>query len=254
MAGDWLKVEKDTPDKPEVLALAARLGVTRAVAFLACFDFWCWADSQTTDGNARSVSPGAVDDVVGLPGFASALAEVGWLHIRNNAVQVPNFGQHMGQSSKRRALTAKRVRDHTRRQANAELTQPALGFASLEKSKRKKKDPPQPPANGPPDFDRFWAAYPRKEAKKDARKVWDKLRPDPALVARILDAVERRKRSDDWLREGGRFIPHPSTWLNGRRWEDETAAHAGDSWDAPARDPTDDELRDLLGGAPDGDF
>ncbi len=71
------------------------------------------------------------------------------------------------------------------------------------------------------EFDRFWDTYPRKIAKEAARKAWVRLKPDAALVGTILAAVARHRASNDWQREGGRFVPHPATWLNGRRWEDE---------------------------------
>ena len=43
---------------------------------------------------------------------------------------------------------------------------------------------------------------------------------DPALVETILVAVARQRQSEQWQREGGRFIPMPATWINGRRWDD----------------------------------
>ena len=70
-------------------------------------------------------------------------------------------------------------------------------------------------------FDRFWTAYPRKEGKPKAKAVFDKLKPDDELLQRMLDSIERWKRTDQWQEDGGRYIPHPSTWLNQRRWEDE---------------------------------
>ena len=70
-------------------------------------------------------------------------------------------------------------------------------------------------------FDVFWSAYPRKVHKADAVKMWERLAPDDHLLDVMLAALEWQVRSDQWTRDGGRFIPHPSTWLNGRRWEDE---------------------------------
>lgn len=70
-------------------------------------------------------------------------------------------------------------------------------------------------------FDRFWVAYPRHQGKEAARKVWEKLNPDAALLEIMLSALERQRASDQWRRDGGQFIPYPATWLNGRRWEDE---------------------------------
>lgn len=70
-------------------------------------------------------------------------------------------------------------------------------------------------------FDRFWAAYPRKTAKPDAIRAFGKIKPDEALLGTMLAAIERQKQTAQWQEDGGRFIPHPSTWLNGHRWEDE---------------------------------
>ena len=71
-------------------------------------------------------------------------------------------------------------------------------------------------------FEQFWAAYPRKQNKERARRAWKKLNPDVALCQTMSAALERDKRSEQWRRDGGEFIPHPSTWLNNRRWEDES--------------------------------
>ena len=72
-----------------------------------------------------------------------------------------------------------------------------------------------------PLFDEFWKLYPRKESKRQAKKAWLKLNPTQELFDLIANALEYRKRTKEWLAEGGRYIPHPATWLNGRRWEDE---------------------------------
>lgn len=72
-------------------------------------------------------------------------------------------------------------------------------------------------------FDIFWRAYPKKKAKKDARKAFEKISPDAALLANILAALDRAKASRDWRKDAGQFVPYPATWLNGERWEDDTA-------------------------------
>lgn len=71
------------------------------------------------------------------------------------------------------------------------------------------------------DFERFWEAYPRKVAKADALKAFEKNVPEP-LLATVLNALEKQKRSESWIKDGGKFIPYPATWLNGKRWEDES--------------------------------
>ena len=75
-------------------------------------------------------------------------------------------------------------------------------------------------------FNQFWSAYPRKEAKQNAIRAWNKLRPDEALTRQILAAVERFRLDPQWSKENGQFIPHPATFLNGRRWEDVLSAQS----------------------------
>lgn len=80
-------------------------------------------------------------------------------------------------------------------------------------------------------FEQFWNAYPknRRKKKEAARKAWRKLNPDLALCRIMAAALERDKRSGDWQRDGGAYIPYPSSWLNGKRWEDEPEGGPGDS-------------------------
>ena len=76
-------------------------------------------------------------------------------------------------------------------------------------------------------FDRFYAAYPRKQGKSKAMDAFKKLSPDEALLNAMLSALEVQKTSAQWTKDGGQFIPHPATWLNQRRWEDEAMPQNG---------------------------
>lgn len=76
-------------------------------------------------------------------------------------------------------------------------------------------------------FTLFWQEYPRKAAKAAALKAWQKLNPSPELVERILAHVRDHKRSQDWIKDGGQFVPYPATFLNGRRWEDDIPPDTG---------------------------
>ena len=75
-----------------------------------------------------------------------------------------------------------------------------------------------------PAFDAFYREYPKKIAKQDAIKAWGTIRPDAEMTEKIMRGLDRWKKSEDWNRDGGRFIPYPATWLRGRRWEDEVPA------------------------------
>jgi len=66
-------------------------------------------------------------------------------------------------------------------------------------------------------FDQFWASYPRREAKKDAKKAWAQAHGDKHIDA-ILSALAWQRRTDSWVRG---FVPYAATYLRGERWEDE---------------------------------
>lgn len=73
-------------------------------------------------------------------------------------------------------------------------------------------------------FARFWKAYPKKRSKGQAERVFFRIDPDERLLATMIATIERAMTSEDWLKEGGKFIPYPATWLGARGWEDEIAA------------------------------
>lgn len=108
MAGDWIKVEKATARKPEVLRLADLLNIHPDHAFGLCVRFWFWCDDQLDSCHAPSVTNVTLDCVVGHTGFATALLEVGWLHARNGSLEVPNFDRHLSDSAKKRADSLRR--------------------------------------------------------------------------------------------------------------------------------------------------
>lgn len=95
-----------------------------------------------------------------------------------------------------------------------------------EQNRREQKGKEQNPALGADGFDRFWAAYPKKKAKDDARKAWAKRNPDESLLAVMLRALGRQQQSPDWQKESGRYVPFPATWLNAGRWTDEAEVNA----------------------------
>jgi hypothetical protein len=70
------------------------------------------------------------------------------------------------------------------------------------------------------EFDKFWATYPKKVAKADARKAWlqtKDVRPD---ITTVINAVTAACKTEQWMKSGGAFIPYPATWLRGERWDD----------------------------------
>lgn len=73
------------------------------------------------------------------------------------------------------------------------------------------------------EFELFWKAYPKKRGgKKNALKAWSKAQDRPDISI-ILTAIESAKRTDQWKKDNGQFIPYPATWLNRGMWADEGA-------------------------------
>ena len=70
------------------------------------------------------------------------------------------------------------------------------------------------------EFEVFWKEYPNKTGKGKAFESWLKVNPDSSLQAQILDSIEKHKKSRGWQEEDGKYIPHPTTWLNRQSWED----------------------------------
>ena len=71
----------------------------------------------------------------------------------------------------------------------------------------------------PERFAKFWAFYPRGEAKQAAIRAWDKLQPSDELIDTMAQALKRQVASESWQQGFG--IPYASSWLNQQRWTDE---------------------------------
>lgn len=76
------------------------------------------------------------------------------------------------------------------------------------------------------DFERWYAAYPRKKARDRARAAFFARMREGIPADEIIAGLSRHVFDD---RE--RFIPYPATWLNGGSWRDET----GDMFDPALR-------------------
>lgn len=80
-------------------------------------------------------------------------------------------------------------------------------------------------------FNEFWEKYPRKINKKKAKDKYVKS-VDEETHKKIIKDLEVRKNSNFW--EDEQYIPHPTTYLNGERWNDEIETNANTSiYDTP---------------------
>lgn len=204
MAGDWIKMECATPDKPEVLAITASMGWDDPDLTVGkLFRVWRWFDQHTTDGNAAGVTEALLDRIALAKGFAAAMVDCGWLVLTDNGACLPKFGLHCGRTAKERAQTAKRVAAH---KANADgngenvtnsVTKSVSGALPREEKRREEKKEQKTHAASddacvPEAFEEAWQAYPKREGSNSRRaavKAWNaRIRAgvDPAeLVAGV---------------------------------------------------------------------
>lgn len=77
-----------------------------------------------------------------------------------------------------------------------------------------------------PGWMRFWDAYPKRVAKKEARKAWAQINPTPAQVDAMVEALAWQREEPSWQKDGRQFVPFPASWLRAMRWTDERPTSA----------------------------
>lgn len=238
MAGDWIKLELTTCDKPEVYVIAEALGIRDPDTVLGkLIRVWAWADQQTFDGNADSVTRLLLDRITGVKGFADAMIKCGWLVENGNGLTFPNFDRHNGKTAKTRALT----RDRVAKSRNAKVTIPALPREEIEKSNKsisstsvdgagssKKKPTKTTRREYASAFEKWWTHYPRLVGKPSAAKAFDSamkriqlersLTEVDALAWLVSRTTAYAERVQDCDQDK---IKHPGPWLNDDRFNDE---------------------------------
>lgn len=124
MAGDWIKVEHTTPDKPELVRMASALRADQDMVMGKLLRVWIWADANSVNGASIGVTEAFIDRLAVRRGFAAALRSVGWLAGEDGALTFPQFARHNGNSAKARVETNRRVTEH--RERNKNVTPPPL--------------------------------------------------------------------------------------------------------------------------------
>lgn len=92
---------------------------------------------------------------------------------------------------------------------------------------RSKNTPPTPKGESksvladPDGFLELWAAYPLKTGRGAAVKAYAALKPSKQLQQTMLEGLATWRKHERWIKDGGKYRHHASTWLNQRLWEDE---------------------------------
>lgn len=253
----WLKVESDTPEKPEVRRMARSLEIDPDTVMGKLVRVWAYFDRHTVDGRVDGLVDGDVDAVACMPGFAAAMRTVGWLtsDAETGALVLPNFGRHNGETAKSRALRSTRQARWRSGRVDGIVDGGASTPASTREEKRREEilaTPPIPPEGEassppkrrrapavkvapvyPPEFETWWGIYRvlgNPGGKLAALRAWQQLPEDDRI------ALPERTRAYIGRRAGASsrgvhipFAPHGSTFINGRRWDDVFAADITDT-------------------------
>lgn len=137
MAGDWIKMRCDLDTDPAVIRVGRMTGLDTFAVVGRLHALWAWADRHTGDGSMDGVLVDDVDARVDAPGFARALAAVGWLVYTDDGIRLPHFSRHMGSGSKARVARAqrqKRWRDKKREAVDGKRLHVDVYTASTETS------------------------------------------------------------------------------------------------------------------------
>lgn len=142
MAGDWIKVEKSTLNKPEVRAISRLMGVSVQEALGTLLAFWCWLDDVLVDAHVDACVDADVDAQFGT-GFSAALKVVGWATFERSEdgltgrMLIANSGRHFGETSKKRALKSERQARWRANHVDAHVDAPVDAVASTRKEKKR---------------------------------------------------------------------------------------------------------------------
>jgi hypothetical protein len=93
----------------------------------------------------------------------------------------------------------------------------------VELEREKKEKEKEKASQADIDFEKFYNSYPKKVGRIKAENVWKKTKSKMPPIEKIISKIEELKKSDQWTKDGGEFIPHPATWLNRGGWDDEVS-------------------------------
>ena len=223
----WVKLDDAILDNHKIIR-AGPLGFMLHVAAIT------WCGRNLTDGLIPKCKARLLLEHERFPDLAQVMVEVGLWHDRGDCWEVHDYLEYNPSRAdvlaKREAISEVRAEAGRLGGKQSGITRRSKAEANAEANVKQNRSPVPVPvpkrsrslrsllSESNPDFDQFWAAYPRKTGKGAARKAWEQLRP---ALAAVLEALAWQVKQDRWRAERGKYIPHPATWLTQGRWEDE---------------------------------
>lgn len=120
--------------------------------------------------------------------------------------------------------------DDYKAELEGKLTDIRDGFTPHKPVESSENGKPKPPKKDYhlPEFTTFYEAYPNKKDKQKATTAWKNIQSlNESLIKDIMQGLEAQKNTHEWAKDAGQYIPLPTTWIHGRRWEDEVIPGGG---------------------------
>lgn len=212
MSGGWIKLYRSLLDDPVwTTATGDQKAVLIVILLTASHERnqWFW------QGRKFEVQPG---QFVSSLGSLAAKAGVSIKSVRSAIARFEKLGFLANESAKTGRLISILNWSSYQVSEDSPGKEVGKGRAKTGQVSRRVEGKKEDPLVG---WDEFWLAFPRKVGKTDAIRAWKRLNPTSDLQKNILASLEQHKSTDQWKKDGGKYVPHPATWLNGRRWEDE---------------------------------
>lgn len=238
----WVESHQALRDHPKVVKLSRQLGIGRRDAVGLLHYLWWWALDHAEDGDITEYDADDMAAAVDWEGDAELLVKAllgcgpgtkpGFLEQCGDRVVLHDWWNYAGK------LVAKRRSDRERQRANRaaspadpmdvhRTSQDRPSTSQVTEPNRTNNHPSSADADGvsvEQDFDPWWFSYPRKVGRAAALVAYRKARK-VASAEDITGGLDRSKAQ--WQREDRPpdKIPHATTWLNQRRWEDDYQAN-----------------------------
>jgi len=243
----WIESHQELWRHPKTKKLARLLGVSVPTAVGHLHGLWYWALDFAQDGSLDKYEPEEIADAVLWEGEAADLMEAligaGYIDQYDDGLGLHDWYDYAGKLLDRRAADRERKRKSSGKKQSSdgvptEVQQKGVGNLTDSIRTVPNSTVPNTTEDHTPDgddtdvkekpqelqdrrFAEFWQEYPAKVGKQAALKAWKKIKPDADLFSKIMEAVKAAKGSKQWQRDNGQYIPHPTTWLNQGRWDDE---------------------------------
>lgn len=153
MAGDWIKMRMDLQTHPKIVRIMSATSSDKFRVIGGLHAVWCVFDQHSIDGMLQGYSPDLMDQIIGWKGFSMAMVDVGWLAMDiHGFLQMPEFSEHNGKSSKVRAEDSKRKKQSRKNPEDSGQIPDKSGTREEKRRINKNNKPKQAVTTIPDDF------------------------------------------------------------------------------------------------------